>query len=397
DEQLRQAERKQLGYYARPEGIALDLDHFLLDAIQEVNAEVENTELQKNKKGKIKETDLRRGRNYDHPERFRRAEDLKNYLATQDRFYREAQVLDPLKKTEDGIAKTEVFSSRLENLESDILKINIQRAEVLLLLPTLRSELAQLSLQTEASPTNTRHRSELQKQVATLEGLSRELQLLPLEDQLHTLPEDAVAARSVIQKRIKSLPISLPHIQKTTDAISELRIEKTRVIEAEKNPQQKRQIASEFDERIKENMKQLVQYYKQAMGGEQEWGKFARRTTRIIEQNRIKFIYVVKADGTILTDEEKLRGVAVTGRAAHSELAQGENIYGGGELAFDKQDDGSWNLVEINNGSGHFRPDSSTLFYVKNVLEKKGINTSHAILRDSLQRGASPPDLSLSE
>ncbi|MBP9864189.1 hypothetical protein KBC54_01920, partial [Patescibacteria group bacterium] len=42
DEQLRQAERKQLGYYARPEGIALDLDHFLLDAIQEVNAEVEN-------------------------------------------------------------------------------------------------------------------------------------------------------------------------------------------------------------------------------------------------------------------------------------------------------------------------------------------------------------------
>ena len=46
--------------------------------------------------------------------------------------------------------------------------------------------------------------------------------------------------------------------------------------------------------------------------------------------------------GKIILDEEIIRGSSTSGRAAHSELAQGQNIYGAGELAFAKNQDGKW-------------------------------------------------------
>jgi type VI protein secretion system component Hcp len=46
-----------------------------------------------------------------------------------------------------------------------------------------------------------------------------------------------------------------------------------------------------------------------------------------------------------------------------------------------------WKLTEINNGSGHYRPSSENLQYVKTLMIKKGINTSETTLNDSLMRG----------
>jgi hypothetical protein len=101
-------------------------------------------------------------------------------------------------------------------------------------------------------------------------------------------------------------------------------------------------------------------------------------------------------DGEIVVGEEIIRG-DVSGRAAHSELAQGRNVYGAGELAFTKSKDGQWTLSEINNGSGHYRPSVLTLPYVKNLLKSRGIDTSTVELRDTLLRGTPPPDLTMLE
>ena len=87
-----------------------------------------------------------------------------------------------------------------------------------------------------------------------------------------------------------------------------------------------------------------------------------------------------------------MRGETDSGRAAHSELARGRNIFGAGELSFKKDTNGNWHLTEINNGSGHYRPEHSVLPYAKaKIAETLGIiidDPAHPVVtRNALFRG----------
>ena len=110
-----------------------------------------------------------------------------------------------------------------------------------------------------------------------------------------------------------------------------------------------------------------------------------------------KFAYVATSDGETIADEEVIRGGTTTGRAAHSELAQGRNVYGAGENVFSKTSDGNWVLTEINNGSGHYRPSASVLPYVKNLIASKGVDTTFARTRDAIMRGTPLVDVTILE
>jgi hypothetical protein len=109
-----------------------------------------------------------------------------------------------------------------------------------------------------------------------------------------------------------------------------------------------------------------------------------------------KFIYVVKDDETIPIARERLKSGGQIGvRPTHSQTANGESVYGAGEViigahfekftsflawhAFDAQlmsqpntSDGHsavWELFEINNLSGHYQPGGSeSLSYVKSLI-----------------------------
>jgi len=149
-------------------------------------------------------------------------------------------------------------------------------------------------------------------------------------------------------------------------------------------------LSNEFQSLISAKYKELEQLYIGYLR-EDKWRSFAQRIVKTIDHNIIKFIYIVTAEGEIIVQEEKIREV-VSGRAAHSELAQGRNVYGAGELAFTKVND-QWVLTEINNGSGHYRPEShSTLNYVKNLINSKGIYVRDVKLRDSILRGVALRD-----
>jgi len=103
----------------------------------------------------------------------------------------------------------------------------------------------------------------------------------------------------------------------------------------------------------------------------------------------IKFIYTVNADGDVPLCEELVRGNARI-RSTHSELNQGRNVYGAGELIFEKKK-GRWKAVELNNGSGHYRPSRLTLPYAAYLIRKK-IDLSECTQRDALSRGVATPE-----
>jgi hypothetical protein len=331
--------RVEMGYAGMQEGVALDIEHIIIDAIQDVN-----------------KTEGKTGRSYDMPERFRPVEKLPDYLETQDRGYRALTVYDP--KNDTFESNTAVNEKHITRTRAELLKQNIVRAEE----------------QIQAWRTTLTEMEELPRSDA---GNSREKNFLKARIRAHGM------VRGVIQKHHERIAL--------------LEEEKTMAIRSEKDNVNKKNLAMKFDTEITNEREALVERYRDIAGGVVEWEKLAKRITENIDQNIIKFIYVVNAEGEVIVDEEKVRGSSTTGRAAHSELARGRNVYGAGELVFEKNEQGEWYLQEINNGSGHYRPSAATLGYVKNIVAEKGIKTDRVTLRDSLMRGASLPDLTLFE
>lgn len=331
-------ERTAMGYSGQPEGVALDIEHLTIDAIQETNK----------KKGQT-------GRSYENPERFKDVESLKQYLPNQDRRYLEIAIYDPASgKTERNI---DVNETHIKRTSAELLKENIKRAE------------------------------------------ERVQQITARLAELNEKPDKTAEESSEIKflsARLRAKEMQGRNIENIRQQIEALKSEKVERVKAEKDNAKKKGLASEYDDRIAKSMEGLVSLYKEVLGGEKEWDKVAKRISERIDQNMIKFIYAVKSDGEIVVGEEIIRG-DVSGRAAHSELAQGRNVYGAGELAFTKNKDGQWTLSEINNGSGHYRPSVLTLPYVKNLLKSRGIDTSTVELRDTLLRGTPPPDLTMLE
>lgn len=330
--------RANTGYTGQPEGVALDMEHFIIDAIQEVNK----------KKGQI-------GRTYENPGRFKKVESLKEYLPNQDRRYLEITIYDPVSgKSEKNI---DVNETHIKRTVAEILRENLKRTE---------ERLQQIATRFEELNQKTEKTLEESEEIRFLVGRLR--------------------AREMHERNIATI----------RKQIEDLRLEKTERVKAEKDNTKKKSLASEYDDRISLSMEKLTDLYKEVLGGDKEWNKIAKRITEKIDQNIIKFIYTVNAIGEVIVGEEIIRG-EVSGRAAHSELAQGRNIYGAGELAFTKDADGKWMLTEINNGSGHYRPSVLTLPYVKNLIESKGIDTIKVEMRDTLLRGTPPPELTLLE
>ena len=327
-EHSRQEERSAMGYPVNlpVEGTALNIEHVIMDSIQSV------------KKGD-------ESRTYDKPERFVAVEELHEYLTPDmDRTYREVTIYDPVSgKTE---VHRDVSEQGFERKQVTLLRGNITRAmEVLGYASDRYNELSVQPARTNEEET------ELLSLGAPVRGLAQQSEKI---------------------KRIET-------------AIAELEALKVEEIKAADNSA-KGAIRERYDAQINGNYALLQEILIPIVGGKGEWDKLAQQVIEDKAQNLIKFIYIVDANGTVRVDEEKFRG-KVTGRAAHSELAGGMNVYGAGELIFTKID-GRWQVSELNNGSGHYRPSALTLPYVTKVLEAKGFDTHSVRIVDSLQRGA---------
>jgi len=414
-----EADRRQArvdnGYTGLPEGVALDLEHIQMDAIYAVNkdgfdqesvgkAVPKNTialffrsspadsekyifryktfkeckhamEMPENEHMKLtfeKMSGSQRAlfqkmyreaefvRDYEWPERFTTVESIPEYLKNQDRRYLEIQIFDPTtgKTTRQIDAKPE----QIAVTEIQLLRANLERAKQYIA-GTKREGQRKKSIQRlEAELTSIRETNE-----AEVSGLKVEAQKRSAE----------IGKKIAERKKAKADPAEIAALEK----------ERLQVFD------ELREISRASQDEVNKRYLEIEKLYHQIIPDE-EWATFASRISGQVDQNIIKFIYVVRPDGEVIVQEEIIRGDVVSGRAAHSELAQGQNVYGAGELAFTKTAEG-WVLTELNNGSGHYRPDAlSTLPYVRSRLIAKGIDVSKTELVDSILRGMPLKDAS---
>jgi hypothetical protein len=332
-------QRAALGYTARPEGISLDMEHIIMDATAE-----------ENKGGS------RRGRTYDNPERFTTVDKVMDYLNSQDRHTIDAQIYDPLAK--ESVSKNNLSEKEVARTNTSVDNENLQRARTRV--NEIEQRYEELRGKTDPSPDES---AELRSLTSRHNGWNQQKTAIQrAEAQIADIGTERKAAGA----------------QNKAPAPGQ---NKEAFIEEQKGR------AARYHAQVAGLNKQLQQRYMEVIGGEGEWNKIAKRVD-VQHNNIIKFMYAATADGNIPLTEEVLRG-EVTGRAAHSELAQGRNVYGAGELVFIKDPTTNmWVLSEINNASGHYRPPGAdTLVYVRNLVQQAGVDTSQAILNDALQRG----------
>lgn len=134
-------------------------------------------------------------------------------------------------------------------------------------------------------------------------------------------------------------------------------------------------------------------------------------------RRRKRLNYVMDRNGVLWAAPEAVDAQPNT-RRKHSQLAEGASVFAAGELVFstDKDYDEAdfrassrrigagpgqlvageieaeayW-LIEINNGSGHYRPDTQELHLVKQRLESETIDTMRAQLKNMRELGAPVP------
>ncbi|HEY9790649.1 MAG TPA: hypothetical protein V6D22_09645 [Candidatus Obscuribacterales bacterium] len=344
EEAQRRAERARLGYTGRPEGVSLDIEHFIMDATQEENKSA-----------------TRRGRSYDNPERFMKADQLTDYLNSQDRRTINIKVFDPVSKTEK--VQSNAPEKEVEKTRRAVDVENINRAgQAIDNNETRYGELRSIPKEQRTPEQNAELRSLISRHAGfamNKPGIEK------LQQQIQSLTSERIESARALNKSLQGLSGE----------------EKAARIEAI------RQQGTKYDRSIDAARTGLRNIYKQALGGQAEWEKL-EKTVNVEDNNMIKFMYVVTPEGTIPLSEEVIRGES-SGRASHSELAGGRNVYGAGELVFKKDAaTGKWVLTEINNASGHYRPPGDgTLEYVRNLVQNAGIDTSQTDLFDALQRG----------
>lgn len=389
-EQERQQQRRALGYGGRTEGVALDIEHVMIDTIYSMNSEgldksdllgvIDKAQLSlfcddiagnpalvklkyrsegemllalqtnealrtvyeplpQKKKERLSNLFKRAEfvRSYEWPERFVRVEDLPAYLEGKDERYQEIQVYDPVTgKTE---RQSDTNDEDIERTENTLTKDNIQRAREHIL--------------------GTPRADQYKRSISAVEKAIQQL-TAERDAALKNAQGEAQAAMAVLGRQATS-----EQRRAAFDGV--------------------RAISVDFQKRLQLQYQALEAIYQKVIP-RGEWKTIAKHVVHRVDENIIKFIYAVKADGEVIVQEEVLRA-QVTGRAAHSELAQGRNTFGAGELAFEKRA-GTWVMIEVNNGSGHYRPDAdNTLHYAKNLMQQKGIDVSQAQPVDCILRG----------
>ncbi len=421
-------ERARMGYIGRVEGVTLDVDHVMMDAIYSIVKEGFEETLAKKAVGdqnfslfftphptregiwifrfksqtefdaqlvvdpalnqayekmpRSKRDSLTRTfkesefvRSYDWPERFQEATRLPEMLEGQDRRYQELQMSDPKNPDNPVIRQADTNDAAIRKTEYLILKENIKRAR----------EYVQGGKRGSQEKRNIR-KIETQLAALEIEGDAKTKELKQVAEERSRGIQGIVEPLLVGRKRLEKTQASTAEIAAVTAQIDELNKQRSALFE------EVRALSIENQAKERALYEALESLYRKVIPTA-EWNTFAQRIIKRTDENIIKFIYAVTADGEVVVQEEVLRG-NVSGRAAHSELAQGRNTYGAGELAFEKRGD-NWVMIEINNGSGHYRPDAATtLPYVKNLLAQKDLDVSQVELVNSILRGAPLKDAS---
>ncbi len=447
EEAKKRIHRTKNGYLGQPEGIALDAHHVMFDAVYGINKEsiessrtkgilnhsdldyffetvregrissrfrtiedfdhaLENDlvimniykNIGRKKQGKLRKLikEAQFVRSYNWPERFLTSETLDEYLDNADRYTLDIYILDPTKKIDPNTGEPRPHKQEsttaidVEKTEIGIVTENIKRAEAYIKdtnreqqhkreIKIIKNNIVRLKkeqgermkdAQSNARQGNKRIGSEIRELSIGIKKLRTEAQK----------PEIDTARINEIKIQIADMQNNLLILQEERSNL----FSKVKTISAEYQPQ------------IAELNRELEEVYKKIIP-KTEWDTFGIYISKKIEKNEMKTIYFIDSDGEIIIQEEIIRG-DVTGRAAHSELGSGRNGYGMGELKFERLtesgnivrpgEDGVWKLVEYNNGSGHYRPDSNTsLPYVLSVLKEKGIDVDIAKPFDAILRG----------
>lgn len=354
--------REIKGYQGPKEGYALDVDHVLMDVMQRFTKTGEG----------------QKPRSYDDLDRFINLTDLKAHLDDADRTYMEMIVHDAQSETDISTIVTGTRAVKkgaivaetrrnmaLENLRRSETRLNrlLKRYEKLHALKNRENRLDdELSAEYRA----------LQSQLSKYH-MGGKAALKEAKDKLVELEAKKKAALAPLQATMKDIRQRIategPEIKK--EVVGQLR-----------------SVSESFMPKIFEAKQAIADVYKTQIFPS-EWSNYTQREVSFEDANFMKFIYIINAEGEVILEEERIRGAEDSSRAAHSELARGRNVYAAGELGFKKDENGKWELIVINNGSGHYRPSQDTLPYAKNVImEQLGLTDDASVeLRNCIFRG----------
>lgn len=374
------------GYKGPKEGLALDLEHVMLDAIQEIQS---------------KSGGKSRGRSYEDAEqKYFTPEKLLEFLSDPNlnRRHSMVEVYDPLLKTAEGaegkLSKDPVFTIEKPSIEvqEDIARENIKRS--MEKLEIFQRDVLELQLKESR---NIEEEGQLRVAKSLIARYTKNESLVSGHttriNRLQTQKKERVDVLNAERARIVEPLAAAKKAKLPKGEIAAIQAD-VKIHQDELN-QRLRATDEEFKAKIRAERFGLESLYR-TIFTDRVWNDFAQHVQKASEQNILKLIYVVRGDEKVLFDEEKVRA-EVTGRAAHSEPAEGQNVYGAGEIAFEKTGTGEWVAVELNNGSGHFRPSAETLPYVRAQMDRvfQGkIDLSRMKLKDTLLRGAElPPEM----
>ncbi len=364
--------RSELGYIGPEEGYPLDVEHILMDVIQ----------------NHTKTGEDQRPRSYDDTSRFIDLSELSYHLVDKDRSYKKITTYDPVsgKHRDRQITgdKAHRKDAEIASHEKTLQLDNLRRAEQRLAKLVKDHDALKKIGRKNMDDDQKSEYSDLQRQLSGYDkGLRGQLE-----------KAQAALAEVETEKREALGPFK--------DAIKSIRGQAEAVIEGasfgRKGIQERlRAISAEYGEPVLEKKLTILEVYQDIF--KKDWNKFALREVAREEANIIKFIYAIPAEGPIMVEEERFRGGSDSSRAAHSELAQGRNIYAAGEIVFTKEGD-KWVLTEVNNGSGHYRPAQDVLNYAKaKIAEELGIdpNDDRIVTRNCIFRGIDVDGLPLEE
>ncbi len=118
-----------------------------------------------------------------------------------------------------------------------------------------------------------------------------------------------------------------------------------------------------------------------------QWDNVTTKLLMCKQEKSVKYIYVLNHRGELVFSPEKLDS-DTQGRASHSELAEGKHVYAAGEIEIGLSATGEVKVLELNNGSGHYRPPPKTVMSAFEQLRVDGFDVSETKLVNSLGRFA---------
>lgn len=363
DERARTSKRIAKGYSGPAQGCALDVEHILMDVLQDTN----------------KTRPDQKPRSYNDIGRFHKLEDVMGHLREQDRRYIEISSFDPVKDKHSDVVITGKKSERADELLTELERNrtieNLKRAQTRFQTLKERFDFLRTKGLANLDDAEKAEFSQVQSRLSVyLNSIDVKKALMTTETQMAALQQE----KAQRMEGIKTVMLEAARGKKGQESK-----------EAQAPFQQQlREISAEYADKIADQQASVLGVYNTIFA--KEWDKFTIREVQRTEANLVKFIYVITPEEDVILDEEQIRGAADSSRAAHSELAQGRNVYAAGELTFEKKGQ-EWILTEINNGSGHYRPEQDALAYAKAVIcEKLGLSSGadgQVQLKNCIYRG----------